>query len=82
MALDIGDNSQPLASNTDNITLVAMLNGVQMIRLPLERTNLTMIEVAANTVPTPAVGNQILFIDSFDNKLKRKDSTGGITIIG
>lgn len=38
-------------------------------------------EVAAASVATPAAGTQTLFIDTADHKLKRKDSTGAVTVI-
>jgi hypothetical protein len=41
----------------------------------------TYAEIAAASVATPAAGRQTLFIDSADHKLKRKDSTGTVTII-
>lgn len=39
-------------------------------------------ERAASAVPTPGSGSQRLFIDTADHKLKRKDSSGTVTIIG
>lgn len=44
-------------------------------------TNLTVPEATAGSVVAPAVGYQTLFIDSADHKLKRKDSSGTVTII-
>jgi hypothetical protein len=39
------------------------------------------VELAAASVLTPAAGQQTLFIDTADHKLKRKDSAGTVTII-
>lgn len=36
-------------------------------------------EQSGASVPTPGAGEQYTFIDSADNKLKRKDSTGAVT---
>jgi hypothetical protein len=46
-------------------------------------TNLqpALIEIAAASVTNAAAGAQKLFIDSADHKLKRKDSSGTVTII-
>ena len=41
----------------------------------------TITEQAAAAVPTPLSGTQTLFIDTADHKLKRKDSSGTVTII-
>lgn len=43
---------------------------------------ITMTEVSAGVVPTPPSTTQTLFIDSADHKLKRKNSSGTVTIIG
>lgn len=43
--------------------------------------NLTLTEIAAASVPTPGASTQTLFIDTADHKLKRKDSSGTVTII-
>lgn len=42
---------------------------------------LTIPERTAASVTAPAAGTQVLFIDSADNKLKRKNSAGTVTII-
>lgn len=38
-------------------------------------------EQAAGAISTPAAGFQAIFIDTADHKLKRKDSTGTVTVI-
>jgi stage V sporulation protein SpoVS len=38
-------------------------------------------EQTSASVPTPSVGEQYTFIDSFDNLVKRKDSSGTVTVI-
>jgi hypothetical protein len=43
--------------------------------------NPTLTEVAAASIATPAAGTQTLFIDTADHKLKRKDSSGAVTVI-
>jgi hypothetical protein len=40
-----------------------------------------LVEVAAASVTNPPSGSQVLFIDTADHKLKRKDSSGTVTII-
>jgi hypothetical protein len=42
---------------------------------------ITVPEIAAASVATPAANLQTLFIDTADHKLKRKDSAGTVTII-
>jgi hypothetical protein len=44
--------------------------------------NPTLTGIAAASVANPAAGSQTLFIDSADHKLKRKDSSGLVTILG
>ena len=50
---------------------------IAAIRTP----DVTYKERTAASVPNPAAGYQTLFIDSADNKLKRKNSAGTVTII-
>lgn len=42
---------------------------------------INLIEQSSASVPTPASGKDALFIDSADQRLKRKDSTGAVSII-
>lgn len=42
---------------------------------------LTVPETAASSITSPASGYQVLFIDTADHKLKRKDSSGTVTTI-
>lgn len=42
---------------------------------------LTVAEIAASSVATPAAGFQTIFLDSADHKLKRKDSSGTVTVL-
>lgn len=44
-------------------------------------TGITVPELAAASVANPPAGSQTLFIDTADHKLKRKDSSGTVTII-
>ena len=44
--------------------------------------SLTLTEVTAASISNPAAGFQTLFLDTADHKLKRKDSSGTVTIIG
>jgi hypothetical protein len=60
------------------LTAPIVTTGFQV--LPDGSLNLT--EEPATAVATPGTGTQTLFIDSADHKLKRKDSTGAITVIG
>jgi hypothetical protein len=50
-------------------------------RVHISDGRLTLTEIAAASVVTPAAATQTLFIDSADHKLKRKDSSGTTTII-
>jgi hypothetical protein len=47
----------------------------------ISTNGLTLPEIAAGSVLSPAAGYQTLFIDTADNKLKRKNSAGTVTII-
>jgi hypothetical protein len=49
--------------------------------MSLDGQVMTVPELAAGSVSTPASGTQSLFIDTADHKLKRKDSSGTVTII-
>ena len=42
---------------------------------------LTLTEIPVASVTTPSTGTQVLFIDTADHKLKRKDSSGTVTVI-
>ena len=43
---------------------------------------LTLREVSAAAVSSPSAGSQTIFLDAADHKLKRKDASGTVTIIG
>jgi hypothetical protein len=47
----------------------------------IDDNGFTLPEIAAASVASPAAGYQTLFIDTADNKLKRKNSAGTVTII-
>lgn len=47
----------------------------------IDDNGFTLPEVASASVASPAAGYQTLFIDTADNKLKRKNSAGTVTII-
>jgi hypothetical protein len=55
------------------------INGTTVFRV--NSGGLALKEIAAASVATPAAGEQALFIDTADHKLKRKDSSGTVTII-
>jgi hypothetical protein len=57
------------------------LNGGTYSAAAIRTPNMAIVETSAASVPTPASGTQMLFIDTADHKLKRKDSTGTVTII-
>lgn len=55
------------------------VNGVDACNISM--AGLVIPEIAAASVASPAAGYQALFLDTADNKLKRKNSGGTVTII-
>ncbi|GGE87439.1 hypothetical protein [Sphingomonas prati] len=78
LAIDARDAGGEVVLQAGGQDVVAVAR--KAVRLP--QGVLTMTEVQASAVPAPAAGAQSLFIDSRDHKLKRKDATGAVTIIG
>lgn len=73
------------STNAGHYTFRAF-GGAEVLKIKGDGTLLhgatTYTEQTAASVPTPPAGQQTTFIDSADHKLKRKDSSGTVTIIG
>lgn len=62
-------------------THIAWYNAENSVKASLSDNNIMLAEAVAANVPNAAVNAQRLFLDSSDKKLKRKDSTGAISVV-